>query len=70
LRPLILGWGAETGFPVIVVTGKGRDVSFFFLELVRERFTYGVDEDGRDCWAMMMMMMLGWRGESLLVVDW
>ena len=29
---------------------------------MREGFTYGVDEDGRDCWAMMMM--LGRRGKG------
>jgi len=58
LRPFILGWWTETGFPVIVVVSMNGSF-FLLLKYVHKTSTYGVDEDGRDCWAMMMM--LGWR---------
>jgi hypothetical protein len=66
LRPLILGWGAETGLPVIVVVAKNDSV--IFPRLISKRFAHVVDEDGRDCWAMVMMF--GWGEESLFVVNW
>jgi hypothetical protein len=65
LRPFILGWGAETGFPVVIVVSIG--VSIIFPKPENKMPTHGVDEDGRDCWAIMAMMF-GWRGRVYWLV--